>query len=53
MNDKDTPMTPAMFAWLLEELVEEARDRGLSDSAIAAALEAAAAALWEGMSAGN
>jgi hypothetical protein len=44
MDDDDEPI-PARFIWRLNELIEEARDRGLSDEAIADALEDAAGAM--------
>jgi hypothetical protein len=45
MNNNDVPMTPAMLAWMLEDLIEEARGRRMSDETIATVLDAATAAL--------
>jgi hypothetical protein len=44
MDDDDAPMTARAFIWRLDELIEEARERGLSDEAIADALEDVAGA---------
>ena len=47
MNNNDVPMTPAMLTWMLDDLIEEARGRGMSDEAIATVLDGSAVALWQ------
>jgi hypothetical protein len=48
--DDEPPMPARAFVWRLDELIEEARERGFSDEAIADALEDAAGALRAGLS---
>jgi hypothetical protein len=45
MDDDDVPMRPPAFVGRLDKLIEEARERGMSDDAIAEALEDIAGAL--------
>jgi hypothetical protein len=50
MDDDDEPMPARAFIWRLDELIDEAREHGLPDEAIADALEDAAGALRAGLS---
>jgi hypothetical protein len=50
MDDDDDAPLPARAFWRLDELIKEARERGLSDDATADTLEDAAGALRQGLS---
>jgi hypothetical protein len=49
-DDDDMPMMPRVFIRRLDELIKEARKRGVSNQAIADALENVAGAVRQGLS---
>lgn len=49
-DNDDAPIPMRTFIWLLDELIDEARGRGLPEETIAAVLEDFAGALRQGVS---